>query len=92
MPSQGTNFKPEEHHDYYQDLVFQHDFAAGEKSATFTVEKTAATVPPYPAMAFARYIPERFDDFAWENDRIAHRIYGPGLDSPAAGGTRLSIK
>ena len=89
VPSQGTNFKPEEHHDYYQDLVFQHDFAAGEKSATFTIEKTAATVPPYPAVVFARYIPERFDDFAWENDRIAHRIYGPGLDSPAAGGTRM---
>ena len=49
----------------------------------------AATVQPYPAVVFARYIPERFDDFAWENDRIAHRIYGPGLDSPAAGGTRM---
>jgi hypothetical protein len=28
---------------------------------------------------YARFVPERFDDFAWENDRIAHRIYGPGL-------------
>jgi len=89
VPSQGMNFKPEEHHDYYLDLIFQHDFAAGEKSATFTIEKTAATVPPFPAKVFARYIPERFDDFAWENDRIAHRIYGPGLDSPAAGGDRM---
>jgi hypothetical protein len=89
IPAQGTNFQPEEHHDYYRDLVFQHDFAAGEKSVTFTVEKTAATVPPFPPRVFARYIPERFDDFAWENDRIAHRIYGPGLDTPAAGGTRM---
>ena len=89
VPSQGTNFKPEEHHDYYQDLIFQHDFAAGEKSATFTIEKTAATVPPYPAKVFARYVPERFDDFAWENDRVAHRIYGPGLDTAAAGGSRM---
>jgi len=28
---------------------------------------------------YARFVPERFDDFAWENDRIAHRIYGPAL-------------
>jgi len=89
VPSQGTNRKPEEHHDYYQDLVFQHDFAAGEKSATFTIEKTAATVAPYPVKVFARYVPERFDDFAWENDRVAHRIYGPGLDTLAAGGSRM---
>ena len=47
IPVQGTNFQPEERHDYYRDLVFQHDFAAGEKSATFTIEKTAATVPPF---------------------------------------------
>jgi hypothetical protein len=28
---------------------------------------------------FARFVPERMDDFAWENDRIAHRMYGPAL-------------
>jgi hypothetical protein len=28
---------------------------------------------------FARYVPERFDDFAWESDRIAYRIYGQAL-------------
>lgn len=89
VPAQGTNFQPEEHHDYYRDLLFQHDFAPGEKSATFTVEKTADTVAPFPTKVFARYIPERFDDFAWENDRVAHRAYGPGLDTPAAGGSRM---
>lgn len=29
---------------------------------------------------YARYIPERFDDFAWENDRIAFRAYGKALE------------
>jgi len=24
-----------------------------------------------------RFVPERFDDFAWENDQIAFRTYGP---------------
>jgi hypothetical protein len=37
-------------------------------------------VQPAPdAKCFARYVPERMDDIAWENDRIAHRIYGPAL-------------
>ena len=85
LPTQYTNFHPENRQGQFDDFLFQHDFAAGEKSAVFTIEETPAPVPPFPAKAYARYIPERFDDFAWENDRIAHRIYGPGLESAAAG-------
>jgi hypothetical protein len=29
---------------------------------------------------FGRYVPERKDDFAWENDKIAFRIYGKALE------------
>ena len=29
---------------------------------------------------FARYVPERMDDFAWENDKIAFRTYGKALE------------
>ncbi|MFK7900062.1 MAG: DUF4861 family protein [Cyclobacteriaceae bacterium] len=29
------------------------------------------------AKVFARFVPERNDDFAWENDKIAFRAYGP---------------
>jgi hypothetical protein len=38
-----------------------------------------AAVPPPIVKTFARYVPERMDDFAWESDRIAHRIYGQAL-------------
>ncbi|WAJ72276.1 DUF4861 family protein [Catenovulum adriaticum] len=31
------------------------------------------------ASTFARFVPERKDDFAWENDLIAFRAYGPAL-------------
>lgn len=31
----------------------------------------------------ARFVPEREDDFAWENDKVAFRVYGPM--SPAKG-------
>jgi hypothetical protein len=27
--------------------------------------------------AFGRFVPERLDDFAWENDKVAFRAYGP---------------
>ncbi len=27
----------------------------------------------------ARFVPERADDFAWENDKVAFRVYGPAL-------------
>jgi hypothetical protein len=75
----------------YGDLIFQHDFAAGEGAAAFTVEGTAAVAPVYPARVFARFVPERYDDFAWENDRIAHRTYGPALAAPDPGQTGKEV-
>jgi hypothetical protein len=75
----------------YGELLFQHSFGAGEKSASFTVEKTEALQPVFPVKAFARYVQERLDDFAWENDRIAHRIYGPALSAPAAPGSGKEV-
>lgn len=75
----------------YGELIFQHDFAAGEKTATFTVEKIDAVAPVFPTRAFARYIPERLDDFAWENDKVAHRTYGPALEGPAAAGSGKEV-
>jgi Domain of unknown function (DUF4861) len=85
VPSQVTAMRhshkgPQE----YDDLVFQHDFSATEKSAIFTVETVASPSPPLPSKVFARVVPERFDDFAWENDKVAHRAYGPGLELPTA--------
>ncbi len=31
--------------------------------------------------AFGRFVRERRDDFAWENDRVAHRMYGKALET-----------
>jgi hypothetical protein len=30
---------------------------------------------------YGRFVRERFDDFAWENDLVAHRVYGPALET-----------
>ncbi|WBS04190.1 DUF4861 family protein [Pseudoduganella sp. SL102] len=91
LPYQVTNVAPqakdpENRGIAYGDLIFQHDFKAGEKSATFTVEKTETVSPPFPTKVFARYVQERLDDFAWENDKVAHRTYGPALGAPAPAG------
>ncbi|QOL48625.1 DUF4861 family protein [Massilia litorea] len=75
----------------YGELIFQHDFAAGEKSATFTVEKTDTLIPVFPNKAWGRYVQERLDDFAWENDRISHRTYGPALAAPAPPGSGKEV-
>jgi hypothetical protein len=75
----------------YGELLFQHDFAPGEKSASFTIEKTEALTPPFPAKVFARFVPERLDDFAWENDKVAHRTYGPALAAPAPPGSNKEV-
>src|SRR4026207_1662645 len=60
-------------------LIFQADFAPSE-TKTFTV--TAGKKREYVKedfRAYGRFVRERFDDFAWENDRIAHRTYGKAL-------------
>ena len=59
-------------------LLFQADFAAGEKKQ-FTATSASGDTPTFPARTFGRYVPERMDDYAWENDRIAFRVYGPML-------------
>src|SRR6266496_1187116 len=60
-------------------LIFQADFAPNE-SKTFTV--TAGKKQEYSRddfRAYGRFVRERFDDFAWEDDLIAHRTYGKAL-------------
>jgi hypothetical protein len=62
-------------------VIFQTDFAPGE-TRTFTV--SSGKKPQYePAdfKAYGRFVRERFDDFAWENDLIAHRTYGKALET-----------
>jgi len=34
--------------------------------------------------AYSKFVPEREDDFAWENDKVAFRVYGPSSRSSGA--------
>jgi hypothetical protein len=96
LPYQVTNINPTAKDPLnkgvaYGELIFQHSFKAGEKSATFTVEKSEQVAPVFPSKVSARYVPERLDDFAWENDKIGHRTYGPALGAPAAPGSGKEV-
>jgi pectinesterase len=63
------------------ELVFQTDL--GENQArVFTVQAGERKPPPREQYrVYGRFIRERHDDFAWENDRIARRMYGKALET-----------
>lgn len=62
-------------------LIFQSDFAAGEKKTFTVVVGKKHEYKKADFKAHGRFVRERFDDFAWENDRIAHRTYGAALET-----------
>lgn len=61
------------------ELLFQAAVPALSKVVytLFVDKKSKAKSPVSPHTTFARFVPERIDDFAWENDRVAFRTYGP---------------
>jgi hypothetical protein len=71
---------------YDKKFIFQTDIKAHE-TLSFVIKqgKRNQTFTP---KTYARFIKERKDDFAWENDKVAFRIYGPALkpvDGPSNG-------
>jgi unsaturated rhamnogalacturonyl hydrolase len=61
-------------------FIFQVNFAPNEKSKRIKIEATAERQTLAESKTFARFVPERMDDFAWENDRVAFRTYGKALE------------
>lgn len=51
------------------------------KGVVHVAFKLDAAAPPQEPFVFGRAIPERKDDFAWENKVVAYRIYGPALEA-----------
>ena len=47
--------------------------------STLTLTVKRGTPNTYPTVCFGQLYPERKDDYAWENDRGAYRVYGPAL-------------
>ncbi|MDR1172178.1 MAG: DUF4861 domain-containing protein [Bacteroidales bacterium] len=68
-----------------QMLIFQVTLAPKESVELLIKEGTPKQ--QVVAKTFGRFIPERKDDFAWENDRVVFRMYGPALanENPSNG-------
>jgi pectinesterase len=63
------------------EVIFQADLGPGE-ARTFTLSVGARQVHTKEQFkAYGRFVRERRDDFAWENDRVAHRMYGKALET-----------
>jgi hypothetical protein len=59
------------------ELLFQTDIKGGG-TQQFTVSgPRKVQAPKNPYTTYARLVPERTDDYTWENDRVAFRTYGP---------------
>jgi unsaturated rhamnogalacturonyl hydrolase len=61
-------------------LLFQVDLAPGETRGYLVLNASTLAATPRPVMkTYARLVTERFNDMAWESDRIAHRMYQQAL-------------
>jgi hypothetical protein len=78
-----------------EELVFQTTLKAkSQKKFKLIVTRRKKKSLPIETQTYARFVPERIDDFAWENDLVAFRTYGPEaqrlVDENQKGGTLSS--
>ena len=70
-------------------VIFQADVKAGA-SMDFLVSKGIREA--YDTLVNSRYVPERKDDYEYENNLVLGRIYGPALEGPRTFGPDIFIK
>jgi len=59
-------------------LIFQVDMSANSSQQfQFSLNKKRLAGITDPVVSYSRFVPERIDDYAWENDRVAFRVFGP---------------
>jgi pectinesterase len=81
--------------DYNEDgnpdeLVFQSSFKAAE-TKEFVVKQATEKASTFQPLTDARFVTPR-EDLAWENDRIAFRMYGPALAKEVNNGIDIWTK
>ncbi|WP_238389855.1 DUF4861 family protein [Arenibacter aquaticus] len=59
------------------ELLFQAQVAPNAVSKYLFSLDSTQQVPESEVVAYSRLVPERTDDYTWENDKVAFRTYGP---------------
>jgi hypothetical protein len=64
--------------DSVSSALFQPEIAANS-TINFVIRnlKQDEAAPKEEITCYSRFVPERIDDYAWENNRVAFRVYGP---------------
>ncbi|MEO9968150.1 MAG: DUF4861 family protein [Reichenbachiella sp.] len=76
-------------------ILFQPTVPANGQSKFFLKELGAEEeIPTSMEVCYSRFVPERTDDYSWENDKVAFRMFGPTAqqmkEEGAPGGTLTS--
>lgn len=58
------------------ELLFQADIKANSVE-NYSIVSDTAKEPESKITTYSRFVPERIDDYAWENNKVAFRAYGP---------------
>ncbi|ALJ03731.1 hypothetical protein APS56_00555 [Pseudalgibacter alginicilyticus] len=61
----------------FDQLLFQPKVAANSEKKYVVVELADEEKSETIEYCYSRFVPERTDDYAWENNRVAFRVYGP---------------
>ena len=76
------------------ELLFQPVVSANSERTYEVVLITEAEKPSAPDYCYSRFVPERTDDYTWENNKVAFRVYGPTaqkmIEDGVPGGTLSS--
>jgi hypothetical protein len=72
---------------HLDELIFQADFGPRQTRYFYVYVGERQIYNPTQYKAYGRFVRERYGDFAWENDRIADRIYGGALESSLTSST-----
>ncbi|PQJ81254.1 DUF4861 family protein [Polaribacter glomeratus] len=59
------------------ELLFQPKISPNSEVNFEVVKLTELEKPKADALCYSRFVPERTDDYTWENNKVAFRVYGP---------------
>lgn len=74
------------------EVLFQAKVDAKKTNYYKIVADSKTAVPESKLTTYSRLVPERVDDYTWENDKIAFRVYGPKGQAEALAGVKVRFR